>query len=136
MVESLLSKTLLDWQSIFQSKIAKSNTQLKQTEKAMFEQTLREQVAQIYYATITAQAAVNNAKEDLTLADSILQIASDRFREGLIDGLSLNQAKINRNNAFDKLEQNKQYLLKINSTLKYYLAYQLPKRLFLKNKLN
>jgi outer membrane protein len=28
-----ISKTLLDWQSIFQSKIAKSNTQLKQTEK-------------------------------------------------------------------------------------------------------
>ena len=76
-----ISKSILDWQSIFQSKIAKSNTQLKQTEKALFEQTLREQVAQVYYATITAQAAVNNSKEDLTLADSILQIASDRFRE-------------------------------------------------------
>jgi outer membrane protein TolC len=89
-----VNKTLLDWQSIFQSKIAKSNTQLKQTEKALFEQTLREQVAQIYYATLTAQAAVNNAKEDLTLADSILQIASDRFREGLIDGLSLIRLKL------------------------------------------
>jgi outer membrane protein TolC len=79
-------------------------------------------VAQVYYATLTAQAAVNNAKEDLLLADSILQIASDRFREGLIDGLSLNQAKINRNNAFDKLEQNKQYLVENKLNLKIYLV--------------
>lgn len=130
-----ISKTLLDWQSIFQSKIAKSNTQLKQTEKALFEQTLREQVAQVYYATITAQAAVNNAKEDLNLADSILQIASDRFREGLIDGLSFNQAKINRNNAFDKWEQNKQYLVENQLNLKILLGLSTSETLVLKEQI-
>jgi outer membrane protein len=130
-----VSKTLLDWQSIFQSKIAKSNTQLKQTEKALFEQTLREQVAQVYYATLTAQAAVNNAKEDLALADSILQIASDRFREGLIDGLSFNQAKINRNNAFDKLEQNKQYLVENELNLKILLGLSTSETLVLKEQI-
>ncbi|WP_347839945.1 TolC family protein [uncultured Draconibacterium sp.] len=130
-----VSKTLLDWQSIFQSKIAKSNTQLKQTEKALYEQTLREQVAQIYYATITAQAAVNNAKEDLTLADSILQIAIDRFREGLIDGLSFNQAKINSNNAFDKLEQNKQYLVENQLNLKILLGLSNSETLVLKEQI-
>jgi outer membrane protein len=130
-----VNKTLLDWQSIFQSKIAKSNTQLKQTEKALFEQTLREQVAQVYYASLTAQAAVNNAKEDLALADSILQIASDRFREGLIDGLSFNQAKINRNNAFDKLEQNKQYLVENELNLKILLGLSTSETLVLKEQI-
>lgn len=130
-----ISKTLLDWQSIFQSKIAKSNTQLKQTEKALFEQTLREQVAQVYYATLIAQSAVNNAKEDLTLADSVLQIASDRFREGLIDGLSFNQAKINRNNAFDKMEQNKQYLVENQMNLKILLGLSTSETLVLKEQI-
>lgn len=117
-----VNKTLLDWHSIFQSKIAKTNTQLKQAEKSLFEQNLREQVAQVYYATLTAQAAVKNANIDWLTADSILQIASDRFQEGLIDGIARNQAKINRNNAFDKLEQNKQYLYENEFNLKILLG--------------
>jgi outer membrane protein TolC len=103
----------------------------------LFEQTLREQAAQVYYACLTAQAAVNNAKEDLLLADSILQIASERFREGLIDGLSLNQAKINRNNAFDKLEQNKQYLFENQLNLKIFcLALSTSDTLVLKEQID
>jgi outer membrane protein len=131
-----ISKTLLDWQSLFQSKIAKSNIQLKQAEKTLFEQTLREQAAQVYYACLTAKAAVNNAKEDLLLADSILQIATERFREGLIDGLSLNQAKINRNNAFDKLEQNKQYLFENKLNLKILLGLSISDTLVLKEQID
>lgn len=126
-----LSKTLFDWQSIYQSKIAKTNTQLKEAEKSFYEQILKEQVAQVYYATLTAQAVVQNAKEDLLLADSIFQITSDRFREGLIDVLALNQAKINRNNAFDKLEQNKSYLYGNESNLKILLGLSISDSLIL-----
>jgi outer membrane protein len=126
-----LSKTLFDWQSIYQSKIAKTNTQLKEAEKSLYEQILKEQVAQVYYATLTAQAVVQNAKEDLLLADSIFQITSDRFREGLIDVLALNQSKINRNNAFDKLEQNKSYLYGNESNLKILLGLSISDSLIL-----
>jgi outer membrane protein len=117
-----ISKTLLNWQAIFQSKIAKSNTQLKKVEKDLFEQTLKEQMAQLYYACLISQTSVKNGEIDLLLADSILQIASDRFQEGLIDALELNQAKINRNTAFDKLEQNKQYLFENEYNLKILLG--------------
>jgi outer membrane protein len=126
-----LSKTLFDWQSIYQSKIAKTNTQLKEAEKSLYEQILKEQVAQVYYATLTAQAVVQNAKEDLLLADSIFQITSDRFREGLIDVLALNQSKINRNNAFDKLAQNKSYLYGNESNLKILLGLSISDSLIL-----
>jgi len=117
-----VSKTLIDWQNIYQSKIAKTNTRLKEAEKSFYEQYLKEQVAQVYYATLTARAGVQNAEEDLLLADSIFQITSDRFREGLIDVLTLNQAKINRNNAFDKLEQNKSFLYGNESNLRILLG--------------
>lgn len=117
-----LTKTLIDWQSIYQSKIAKTNTQLIKAEKLFYEQTLKEQVAQVYYATLTAQAVVQIAEKDLLLADSILMITSNRFQEGLIDVLTLNQARINRNSAFERLEQNRSYLYDNGLTLKSILG--------------
>lgn len=117
-----LSKTFLDWQSKFQNKIAESNTNLAKTEKALFEQNLKQQVAQVYYAALTTQAAVDLSKKDLSLADSTLLLTTNRFQEGLIDNLTLNQAKINRNNVSDRLEQNKQYLFEHQTNLKMLLG--------------
>jgi outer membrane protein len=131
-----VNKTLLDWQSIFQSKIAKSNTQLKQVEKELFEQDLREQVAQVYYATITTREAISNSKKDLALADSLLQITSDKFQEGLADILALNQAKINLNNALDKLEQNNQYIFENEFNLKLLLGLSASDTLVLKERIS
>jgi outer membrane protein TolC len=131
-----VNKTLLDWQSIFQTKIAKSNTQLKQVEKELFEQDLREQVAQVYYATITTREAISNAKKDLALADSLLQITSDKFQEGLADALAFNQAKINLNNALDKLEQNKQYIFENEFNLKSLLGLSASDTLVLKESIS
>jgi outer membrane protein len=130
-----VSKTLIDWQTIYQSKIAKSNTQLKKAEKSFYEQALKEQVAQVYYATLTAQAAVQNAKEDFLLADSIFHITSDRFQEGLTDLLTLNKAKINRNNAFDKMEQNKSFLYGNESNLRILMGLSISDTLILEEQI-
>ncbi len=116
------SKTLLDWQSMFQAKIAKSNTSLVKAEKALFEQQLKQQMAQVYYATLTARAAVDLSRKDLALADSTLLLTTFRFQQGLIDNLTLNQAKINRNNALDRFEKNNQYLFENEINLKILLG--------------
>jgi outer membrane protein TolC len=104
-----ISKTVFDWQSRFQSKIAETNSDLVNAEKSLFEQSLKEQSAQLYYAILLAYEAIEIAEKDLILADSILSIATERFEQGLIDKLTFNQAKLSKNNAIDKLEQNKQY---------------------------
>jgi outer membrane protein TolC len=130
-----LNQTLFNWQLMFQSKISKVNTKLKHAEKSLFEQNLKEQLAQVYYATLTALAAVDNSNKDLSLADSILQITKDRLREGYIDALSYNQAKINRNNAYDKLEQNKQYLYENEYNLKFLLGLSASDTLLLKEQI-
>jgi len=116
------SKTLFDWQSLFQAKIAQSNTNLVKAEKALFEQNLKQQLAQVYYAALTAQAAVDLSLKDLSLADSTLLLSTNRFQQGIIDNLTLNQAKINKNNALDRLEQNKQYLFENEINLKILLG--------------
>lgn len=117
-----VSKTLLDWHSKFQAKIAASNTNLARAEKALFEQNLKQQLAQVYYAAITSQAAVHLAEKDLLLADSTLMLTQNSFQQGLINILTLNQAKINQNNAFDRLEQNKKYLFEHEMNLKILLG--------------
>jgi len=81
----------------------------KETEKKHYEQILKEQSAQIYYAALTANQAVAIGKRDMSIADSLLALANDRFAAGLIDALTLNQVKINRNNVSEKLVQSKEY---------------------------
>ncbi len=131
-----INKTLIDWQSIYQSKIAKTNSKLKEAEKSYFEQHLKEQVAQIYYATLTGQAVVENAQKELLLADSLLLITADRFQEGLIDVIALNQAKINKNNAFERLEQNWSYFNANVFTLKNLLGMQGADSLIFEEQIN
>jgi len=129
------SKTLLDWQSMFQAKIAESNTNLVKAEKALFEQQLKQQVAQVYYSTLTARAAVDLSQKDLKLADSTLLLTTFRFQQGLIDNLTLNQAKINRNNALDRFEKNIQYLFENEINLKILLGLTPGDTLILREKI-
>ena len=118
-----VSKTILDWQSMVQAKIAKLNVSLNQAQKDYFEQTLKEQVAQVYYAAITANKAVEISNKDLEIADSLFLIAQGRFEQGLIDGLVFNQAIINKNNVIRNLEQNKFYQSQWMYNLKLLLGF-------------
>jgi outer membrane protein len=118
----VLSKNLFDWQARFQAKIAESNISLVRAEQALFDQNLRQNVAQVYYAALTAQVAIDLSQKDLTLADSILLLSTEKFQQGLIDMLTLNQAKISKNNARDRLEKNKQYLFENETNLKMLLG--------------
>jgi outer membrane protein TolC len=114
--------SLLDWQSKYQVKIAQSNIELVKAEKALFEQNLKQQIAQVYFAALTARAAVDLTQKDLALADSILLLSTNRFQQGLTDNLTLNQAKISKNNSLDRLEHNKQYQYQHDTNLKILLG--------------
>lgn len=129
-----ISKTILDWQSMYQYKIAKTNVALQCAEKDYYEQTLKEQVAQTYYATLTAMEAVTIGSRDLEIADSMLYLSTDRFNQGIIDALTLNQAKINRNNVLEQLEQSKQYQQEYINNLKILLGLSVEDTLQLQEK--
>ena len=117
-----VSKTLLDWQSMFQVKIAKLNVSLTEAQKDYYEQTLKEQVAQVYYASLVAVEALRITNKDKEIADSLCLIAKDRFEQGLIDGMVFNQAKINKNNVFEKFVQSEQYQVQCLYNLKLLLG--------------
>lgn len=130
-----VSKNLFDWQSIYQAKIAKSNSRLREVEKAIYEQDLKEQLAQLYFATLTSIEAISNSNKDLGLSDSLLQITSDRYQQGLTDALALNQAKINWNTAWEMLELNKQYFIENELNLKSLLGLSASDTLHLNEKI-
>jgi len=135
-----VSKTLFDWQSKFQYKIACLSVTLRKAEKEYFEQTLKEQIAQVYYAALTANEAVRIGYADISVSDSMLSIAQARFNEGLIDSLVFNQAMINRNNTFEKLEKVRQYQTEQINNLKQLLGLSsvdtilLTENIFINNK--
>jgi outer membrane protein len=91
-------QSVMDWQHIFQSKIAFQNTQLLKSQEEQTIQNLKIQILQTYYAIITSLSAIKISEKDLQLSDSIVTIIEFKFNNGIIDESSLNQAKINSNN--------------------------------------
>ncbi len=93
-----LSQSLFDWQSVLQTRIAKSTIDLTGLQQAQFEQALKAQVAQLYYSALVANASLAIARHDKELADSVVALVSQRLTEGTTDALTQNQALINSNN--------------------------------------
>ena len=113
---------ILDWQAIYQSKISGVNLRLEQAGKVYFEQNLKEQLAQFYFASLTAEKAVEIGLADVAAADTLLQNTLDRFREGTTDALAVNQARINKNKVSENLESSRQYLAQCLNNLKILLG--------------
>ncbi len=126
----------LDWQSIYRKKMAEVNIQLKEAEKDYFEQTLKEQVGQFYYATLTAQKAVEIGQQDLAVADTLHMLTEQRFNEGATDAIALNQARVNRNAVVQNLEITRQYYNECLLNLKILIGINADEELVLTEKLS
>lgn len=93
-----LSQSIFDWQAVLQAQIAKSNIRLNELQQVSFEQTLKAQVAQLYFAAQIANASLAIASSDRLLADSLVTLAKQRLQEGTADAPGVNLAMINANN--------------------------------------
>ena len=84
--------------------MAEINVELKKAEKSYSEQTLKEQAGQVYFATLTAQQAIEIGMHDLAVADTLLMLSEQRFYEGITDAVAVNQARVTRNSVAQNLE--------------------------------
>lgn len=100
-------QSVMDWQHLFQSKIAFQNTQLLKAQEDQTIQNLKIQILQTYYSIITSLAAIKISEKDLQLSDSIVHIIGYKFDNGIIDESSFNQAKVNSNNIKQNIIQTK-----------------------------
>jgi len=135
-------QSVMDWQRIFQSKIAYQNTQLLKAQEEQSIQNLKLQILQTYYAIITSHSAIKISKKDLQLSDSIVKIIEYKFNSGIIDESSFNLAKVNSNNIKQNIIQS---TILLNQSIAYlknlidlpvstYLQFILPEQLIVLNK--
>ncbi|MFP5042686.1 TolC family protein [Parasediminibacterium sp. JCM 36343] len=103
-----VTKGIFNWQERLQAKIAQENINLNSLQQDAFVQNLKTQATQNYYSLMVAKASLSIAQKDLLLADSISDITLQKFKEGLIDSLAVNQSLINANNVKQNTYQSQQ----------------------------
>jgi outer membrane protein len=117
-----LNKDVLNWTDILQMKIAKRNIELAGEQQDAYVQSLKEQVARLYYAVQIAHAALQINRRDRLLADSVLALLKQKLSEGVTDLISVNQAAINSNTISQTQAQSQQLLDQSLENLKILLG--------------
>ena len=136
-------QSVMDWQHIFQSKIAYQNTELLKAQEDQSIQNLKLQILQTYYSIITSLSAIKISEKDLQLSDSIVKIIEYKYTSGIIDESSFNQAKVSSNNiklniiqSTTLLKQSIAYIKNlVDLPVSTDLQFTLPEQLFVENKL-
>jgi outer membrane protein len=103
-----VSENVFNWQSVFQSNIAKENIALNSLQQAAYEQNLKTSTAQYYYSALIAASSLRISGRDLQLADSILTTVQNRYNQGLVDLTAVHTAEINVNNVRQNIYQSRQ----------------------------
>jgi outer membrane protein len=103
-----VSENVFNWQSVYQSNIAKENITLNSLQQAAYEQNLKTSTAQYYYSALIAASSLRISGRDLQLADSILTTVRGRYDQGLVDLSAVHTAEINFNNVRQNIYQSRQ----------------------------
>ncbi len=117
-----ITKSLLDWQSSLKVKMAKLAYEASQVQQDAYLEILDQQVHLNYYSILIAKRAIALAEKDVKIADSIVLFSDQKFGEGLLDALSVNQARINANVTKQNLNNSKQLYNKSIDDLKLLLG--------------
>jgi outer membrane protein len=103
-----IGQDLVDWQSIFQSEIAKGNVKLNELQQDSYVQSLKEQAARLYFSVLIGKSSLNLSRQDSVYADSVLALSKQRLQQGVTDAIAVNQADINYNNVLQGKAQSQQ----------------------------
>jgi outer membrane protein len=113
-----ISKSILDFQSKFNAKIAEMNVKIAEANSSVYKQKLAEQAALYYYTAIISSKALKVNKADFKAAEDILDLVNQKFEEGIVDKHTVNLAKINRNSIDQNINSYKIILDQCRSNLK------------------
>jgi outer membrane protein TolC len=117
-----LNSNIINWTSVLQLKIAEKNVALAGLQDDAFRQSLKEQVARLYYSILIAKSALLINRRDRLLADSILALSRQKLDNGAADLPSVNEAVINSNTIRQNQEQSQQLLDQSTENLKILLG--------------
>ena len=105
-----LNQNILTWTNVLQMKIAHSNVELAHLQREAFLQSLKEQVARLYFSALIARTALQIDEHDRQLADSVVALSRQKLQEGTTDLMSVNLTVINSNTILQNQAQSQQLL--------------------------
>lgn len=117
-----VSQDILSWTNVLEMKIACSNVELAHLQREAFLQSLKEQVARLYFSALIAEAALQIDIRDRGLADSVVALSKQKLAEGTTDLMSVNLAAINSNTIVQNEAQSRQLLDQSIENLKILLG--------------
>ena len=113
---------LLDRQSALKVKMAKLANETAESQQDAYLLILDQQINLNYYSLLVSKRAIALAEKDMDIADSIALLSEQKYREGLVDVLAVNQARINSNVTKQNLNNSRQLYKNSNNELKMLLG--------------
>lgn len=98
------------WQNY---KLSDINIQISETDSRLNLKSLHENIAAAYYNIIQLNAQWESTRLNLLVADTLLQVAENKYRQGMVKQQDVNDSRVNRLNIKENINQI-QYLLKQN----------------------
>ena len=129
-------KEMFNRETILQKELSHLNKEVQEVSKKLYEDLLIEQVSVYYYSALIARRAIELAENDLESAESIRELTGQKFREGIIDAITLNTSKINRNSVRQSLNASRQMELQSLTELKKLYGMRPADTLILSEKLD
>jgi outer membrane protein len=114
-----ITKDMINLERKMEVKLSKLNIEIQSVQRDVFIQLLKEQTAMYYFGALVVKHALEINNANLASSENVLEVTHQKFKEGIIDLPSLNQAKITVNNicqtikANESLYDNYVYKLKI-----------------------
>ncbi len=104
---------LLNFEGWQNYKLSDINIQISETESRLNLKNLHENMAAVYYNIIQLNAQLESTQQNLLVADTLLQVAENKYKQGIVKQQDVNDSRVNRLNIKENINQI-QYLLKQN----------------------
>jgi outer membrane protein len=117
-----VSQDIISWTNVLEMKLARSNIELTHLQREAFLQSLKEQVARLYFSALIAKTALGIDGHDRLLADSVVALSRQKLQQGTTDRMSVNLAAINSNTIAQNQAQSQQLLDQSIENLKILLG--------------
>lgn len=98
------------WQNY---KLSDINIQISETDSRLNIKNLHENMAAVYYNIIQLNAQLECTQKNLSVADTLLQVAEHKYRQGMVKQQDVNDSRVNRITIRENIHQI-EYLLKQN----------------------
>lgn len=98
------------WQNY---KLSDINIQISETDSRLNIKNLHENMAVVYYNIIQLNAQLESTQQNLLVADTLLQVAENKYKQGIVKQQDVNDSRVNRLNIKENINQI-QHLIKQN----------------------